>query len=57
MGAPPPTGPPLPPAFSGGVGGAWARSENPEIIRIAVSVRIFFIFIVFKLFILFVAWP
>ncbi len=50
MGAPPPTGPP--PPFEGlpggGGGGACAKSANPEIIKIAVIAKIFFIVIVFK---------
>jgi len=44
MGAPPPTGPPLPFASAGGGGGACAKSENPLIIKIAVNAKIFFIF-------------
>ncbi len=45
MGAPPPTGPLLPPllALDGGTGGAWAKSENPEIISTIESTKIFFI--------------
>jgi len=50
MGAPPPTGS-LPPfeGFSGGVGGACTKSEKPEIIKIAVRVKILFVIFNFRL--------